>query len=120
MFSCEFCEIFKNAFFYRTPPAAASETKIIYIVEDDFIKEETREIETISSFHRKMESTTTTTTADGVVVLPRSQHVNAVDQMKTFPRKKPEVISLNRSKYVHPLIKCFFTKNLSVTSPLAR
>ena len=24
MISCEFCEIFKNAFFYRTPPVAAS------------------------------------------------------------------------------------------------
>ena len=25
MFSCEFSEIFKNAFFHRTPPVAASE-----------------------------------------------------------------------------------------------
>ena len=25
MFFCEFCEISKNTFFYRTPPAAASE-----------------------------------------------------------------------------------------------
>ena len=25
MFSCEFCEIFKNTFFYRAPPVAASE-----------------------------------------------------------------------------------------------
>ena len=24
VFSCEFCEIFKNTFFYRTPPVAAS------------------------------------------------------------------------------------------------
>ena len=24
-FSCEFCEIFKNIFFYRTPPVAPSE-----------------------------------------------------------------------------------------------
>ena len=24
MFSCEFCEIFKTTFFYRTPPVAAS------------------------------------------------------------------------------------------------
>ena len=24
MFSCEFCEIFKNTFFHRTPPLAAS------------------------------------------------------------------------------------------------
>ena len=24
MFSCEYCEIFKNSFFYRTPPVAAS------------------------------------------------------------------------------------------------
>ena len=24
MFSCEFCEISKNTFFYRTPPVAAS------------------------------------------------------------------------------------------------
>ena len=27
-FSCEFCEIFKNIFFYRTPPVAASELKL--------------------------------------------------------------------------------------------
>ena len=26
VFSCEFCEIFKNTIFYRTPPAAASKT----------------------------------------------------------------------------------------------
>ena len=25
MFSCEICESFKNTFFYRTPPVAASE-----------------------------------------------------------------------------------------------
>ena len=25
VFSCEFCEIFKNTFFYRTPPVAASD-----------------------------------------------------------------------------------------------
>ena len=25
MFSCEYCEIFKNTFFYKTPPVAASE-----------------------------------------------------------------------------------------------
>ena len=25
VFSCEFCEILKNTFFYRTPPMAASE-----------------------------------------------------------------------------------------------
>ena len=25
MFSCEFCEISKNAFFYRTPPVATSD-----------------------------------------------------------------------------------------------
>ena len=24
VFSCEFCEIFKSTFFYRTPPVAAS------------------------------------------------------------------------------------------------
>ena len=24
MFSCEYCEIFNNSFFYRTPPVAAS------------------------------------------------------------------------------------------------
>ena len=23
MFSCEYCEVFKNSFFYRTPPVAA-------------------------------------------------------------------------------------------------
>ena len=25
MFSCEYCEIFKNSYFHRTPPVAASE-----------------------------------------------------------------------------------------------
>ena len=25
VFSCKFCEVFKNTFFYRTPPVAASE-----------------------------------------------------------------------------------------------
>ena len=25
MFSCKICELFKNTFFYRTPPVAASE-----------------------------------------------------------------------------------------------
>ena len=28
MFSCEYCEIFKNTLLYRTPPVAASELKI--------------------------------------------------------------------------------------------
>ena len=27
MFSCKFCEIFKNTFFYRTPVVAASESE---------------------------------------------------------------------------------------------
>ena len=32
MFSCEFCEFFKNSFLYRTPPVAASEKrKHIYL-----------------------------------------------------------------------------------------
>ena len=31
MFSCEFCEIFKNTFFYRTFPVAASVSQPIYI-----------------------------------------------------------------------------------------
>ena len=30
-FSCEFCDIFKNTFSYRTPPVAASENNHIYI-----------------------------------------------------------------------------------------
>ena len=30
VFSCEFCEISKNTFFHRTPPAAASETLLIH------------------------------------------------------------------------------------------
>ena len=29
VFSCEFCEIFKNTFFYRTPPVDASEYTIL-------------------------------------------------------------------------------------------
>ena len=28
VFSCEFCEIFKNSFFYWTPPVTASVTKL--------------------------------------------------------------------------------------------
>ena len=28
MIFCEICEIFKNTFFYRTPPVAASEKRI--------------------------------------------------------------------------------------------
>ena len=28
MFSCEQCQIFKNSFFYRTPPKAASRNRI--------------------------------------------------------------------------------------------
>ena len=31
VFSCEFCEISKNAFSYRTPQVAASELLVIYI-----------------------------------------------------------------------------------------
>ena len=30
MFSCEFCEMFKNTFFYRTPLVAASVVDLIY------------------------------------------------------------------------------------------
>ena len=30
MFSCEFCEISKNTFFYRTPPVAASDLNVIH------------------------------------------------------------------------------------------
>ena len=29
VFSCEFCEIFKSTFFYRTPPVDASECTIL-------------------------------------------------------------------------------------------
>ena len=33
MFSCEICKIFRNTFFYRTPPVTASEqTQEIYVV----------------------------------------------------------------------------------------
>ena len=28
VFSCEFCEIFKNTFFYRAPPMAASNGRV--------------------------------------------------------------------------------------------
>ena len=30
MFSCEFCEIFKKTYFYKTPPVAGSYPDIIY------------------------------------------------------------------------------------------
>ena len=32
VFSCEFCEIFKNTFFYRTPPVAASDLCWVKII----------------------------------------------------------------------------------------
>ena len=35
MFSCEFCEIFKNTFFHRTPPVAAS--VITVIITDEVV-----------------------------------------------------------------------------------
>ena len=31
VFSCKFCEISKNTFFYRTPPVAASENEHYYL-----------------------------------------------------------------------------------------
>ena len=30
MFFCEFCEMSKNTFSYRTPPLAASEKKLVF------------------------------------------------------------------------------------------
>ena len=42
LFSCEFCEIFKNAFFYRTPPLAASAISLLFMIvflETVFIKD---------------------------------------------------------------------------------
>ena len=33
MFFCEFCEIFKNTFFYRTPPLAVSVLWVILNLE---------------------------------------------------------------------------------------
>ena len=40
MFSCEFCEIFKNNFFYRTPLVAASETinLVSFPATENFLK----------------------------------------------------------------------------------
>ena len=32
VFSCEFCEIFKNTFYYRTPPVAASAMTVFKVV----------------------------------------------------------------------------------------
>ena len=37
MFSYESCEIFKNTYFYRTPPVAAS--IIIFIVDDQVLRQ---------------------------------------------------------------------------------
>ena len=34
VFSCEFCEISKNTFSYRTPPVAASAPTILILVEN--------------------------------------------------------------------------------------
>ena len=36
MFSCEFCEISKSTFSYRTPPVAASEFMILEPSDDKF------------------------------------------------------------------------------------
>ena len=38
VFSSDFCEIFKNIFFYRTPPVAASK-KILNVLESTEFKE---------------------------------------------------------------------------------
>ena len=73
---------------------------------------------TAKLFQRKVQSATTTATGDGVAVLPRSQQVNAVSQIKTFSNKVTAVISLNRLKHFQPLVTGLITKNLLVT-PLA-
>ena len=36
VFSCEFCEIFNNTFFYRTPSVAASISAVLYFQESFF------------------------------------------------------------------------------------
>ena len=38
VFSCEICEIFKNTFFYRIPPVAASEVRRIYDVKTHWVR----------------------------------------------------------------------------------
>ena len=38
MFSCEFCEMSKNTFSYRTPPVAASEVPIDFFKNSSIIK----------------------------------------------------------------------------------
>ena len=35
-FSCEFCEIYKNTFYYRTPPVAASGVAINFAILELF------------------------------------------------------------------------------------
>ena len=36
MFSCEYCKLFKNSFFYRTPLVAASRTETFSLVCDTY------------------------------------------------------------------------------------
>ena len=38
MFCCEYCEFFKNNFFYRTPPVAASGQTPKYTLEQTFLR----------------------------------------------------------------------------------
>ena len=38
VFSCEFCEISKNNFSYRTPPMAASELMVTFAVQSSFLR----------------------------------------------------------------------------------
>ena len=47
MFSCEFCEISENAFSYRTPPLAASETAIWF--SDKGIKESEKDLKSTAA-----------------------------------------------------------------------
>ena len=32
MFSCEYCEILENSFFYRTPPAVGASSFMVFLV----------------------------------------------------------------------------------------
>ena len=67
MFSCEFCEIFWNSFFYRTTLVAAFE--LCFIIRKEFLKKKVsvqNAFDLISVFHVQIQqpkSISTTTTA---------------------------------------------------------
>ena len=84
------------------------------------LQEKNWEVEAITKPLRYLESSTTrTVTAEEVAAHLRSQKMSTVAiQMETFSNKLSEMVSMNILKHDHPIIKRFFTRDLSIT-PLA-